>query len=124
MEKFYSIRHLSTGQLRDIYLQYRQKGWVDYSYYKLMPEGVTPSPLTDEEILSNIDAVNPSNYFVFMLNHEDEQDGIMIGFGLSSYPDFGVYLHLDKIFLNEIIKKYNLSEFRDEEGLLVKMCLN
>lgn len=48
------------------------------------------------------------NMFVFMLRHEDEQDGIMIGFGLTEHPAFGAYLHLDKSLLDEIVEKYNL----------------
>ncbi|MDD4438644.1 MAG: hypothetical protein PHS04_11500 [Tissierellia bacterium] len=39
---------------------------------------------------------------------EDEKDGIMIGFGLTDYPSFGVYLHLDEGLLDEIVKIYEL----------------
>ena len=81
---------------------------MDYDYYKLMPEGVTPPELSDEEIMFNTDGANPHNYFVFMRGMEDEKDGIMIGFGLTDYPSFGVYLHLDESLLDEIVEKYNL----------------
>jgi hypothetical protein len=108
IEQFYSIKHLSTEQLRELFSSYRSRGWVDYDYYKLMPEGVTPPELSDEEILFNMDGANPHNYFVFMWGMEDEKDGIMIGFGLTDYPSFGAYLHLEMELLDEIVKKYKL----------------
>lgn len=108
IEQFYSIKHLSTEQLRELFASYRNRGWVDYDYYKLMPEGVTPPKLSDEEIMFNMDGANPHNYFVFMRGMEDEKDGIMIGFGLTDYPSFGAFLHLDENLLNEIVKKYEL----------------
>lgn len=43
VEQFYSIKHLTTEQLRELFSSYRNRGWVDYDYYKLMPEGVTPA---------------------------------------------------------------------------------
>jgi len=108
IEQFYSIGHLSTGQLRELFSFYRSRGWVDYDYYKLVPEGVAPPQLTDEEILFNMDGADPHNYFVFMQGMEDEKDGIMIGFGLTDYPSFGAYLHLDESLLDEITDKYKL----------------
>lgn len=108
IEQFYSIKHLTTGQLRELFSSYRSRGWVDYDYYKLMPEGVTPPELTDEEILFNMDGADPHNYFVFMQGMEDEKDGIMIGFGLTDYPSFGAYLHLDGSLLDGIVNKYKL----------------
>lgn len=108
IEQFYSIKHLSTGQLRELFSAYRSRGWVDYDYYKLMPEGVTPPELSNEEILFNMDGANPHNYFVYMQGMEDEQDGIMIGFGLTDYPSFGAYLHLEESLLDEIVERYKL----------------
>ena len=108
IEQFYSIKHLSTEQLRELFSTYRERGWVDYDYYKLMPEGVTPPELSDEEILFNMDGADPHNYFVFMQGMEDEKDGIMIGFGLTDHPSFGVYLHLGTELLGEVVRKYGL----------------
>ena len=108
MERFYSIEYLSTRQLRELYSCYRGNGWVDYEYYELMPEGVAPKELSDEEILFNIDASNENNFFVYMIDHENEQDGIMVSLGLTDYPTFGAYLHLNKSLLNEIVAKYSL----------------
>ena len=108
MERVYSIGHLTTEQLRELYSSYRKQGWVDYEYYQLLPEGVTPRELSDEEILFNMDAANEHNYCVYMVGHEDEQDGIMFGLGLTDYPSFGVYLHLDISLLDEITGKYGL----------------
>lgn len=102
------VKYLSTEQLRELFSSYRNRGWVDYDYYKLMPEGITPPELTDEEIMFNMDAADPHNYFVFMQGMEDEKDGIMIGFGLTDYPSFGAYLHLDESLLDEVVKKYGL----------------
>jgi hypothetical protein len=109
VERFYSIKHLSTAQLRELYASYRQQGWIDAEYYRLLPEGVNPPlKLSDEEILFNIDAGDRHNYFVFMLDHEDEEDGIMIGFGMQDYPSYAVYLHLPPGLLNELVEKYAL----------------
>jgi len=110
IEQFYNIDHLSTGQLRELFSTYRKQGWVDYEYYKLMPDGVIPPELSDEELMFNMDAANPHNYFVFMLGMEDEKDGIMIGFGLTEYPSFGAYLHLNERLLDEIVKRYSLKK--------------
>jgi len=110
IEQFYSIDHLTTDQLRDLYRIYRPQGWVDYEYYDRMIEGVTPPNLSDNEIIFNMDAVSDKNYFVYMEGMEEEEDGIMIGFGLTDYPSYGAYLHLDKKLLDEIVKKYDLKE--------------
>ncbi len=32
------------------------------------------------------------DYFVFMLDHEDEEDGVMTDFGLTYHEDFSAYL--------------------------------
>lgn len=32
----------------------------------------------------------------------------MIGFGLTDYPSFGIFLHLDESLLDEIVNKYKL----------------
>lgn len=108
MERFYSIEHLTSGELKELFSSYRDGGWVDFDYYSLQPKGVMPPALPDEEILRNINAANENNYFVYMIDHEDEQDGIMIGFGLTEYPAFAAYLHLDKSMLDEIVEKYGL----------------
>ena len=55
-----------------------------------------------------MDGSNPHNYFVFMQGMEDEKDGIMIGFGLTDYPSFGAFLHLDESLLDEVVAKYRL----------------
>ncbi|KAA6327007.1 hypothetical protein EZS27_023956 [termite gut metagenome] len=115
-ERFYSITHLSTERLRELYSSYRKHGWVDGDYYDLIPDGVTPPELPDEEILFNIDAGNEHNYFVFMAHHEDEEDGVMIGFGLSDYPSFAVYLHLPPEMLDELIEKYSLHDFKEAKN--------
>jgi len=107
VEQFYSIEHLTTEQLRELWSSYRSRGWVDFEYHKLM-HGVKPPELAGSEVLANIHAENPHNYFVFMLGIEDEEDGVMIGFGLTNNPDFGAYLHLDGSLLDEIVKKYGL----------------
>lgn len=108
VEKFYDIGELTTEQLRELFRTYHSRGWVDFEYYDLMPEGLTLPQLPDELILHNINGDNEMNLFVYMLDHEDEQDGIMIGFGLTEYPDFAAYLHLDKSLLDEIVARYDL----------------
>ena len=65
IERFYSIDHLTTDRLRDLYRAYRLQGWVDYEYYDRMIEGVTPPNLSDNEIMFNMDADSDKNYFVY-----------------------------------------------------------
>jgi hypothetical protein len=110
-ERFYLIDHLSTDQLRELYSTYREQGWIDMDidsdYYEVF-SGVKPPNLSEQEILMNINAGDKHNYFVFMHDHENEQDGIMIGFGLYSYQYFSVYLHLPPELLEVIVSKYCL----------------
>jgi hypothetical protein len=106
-ERFYAINHLSTEQLRELFLTYRTRGWVDSEYYALKPADVRRPELSEAEIILNIDAENAHNYCVFMLDHEDEENGLMIGFGMS-YHDFAIYLHLPPELLDEMVEKYAL----------------
>jgi len=115
VERAYSIKHLSTNQLRELYCAYRPHGWLDADYYALKPTGVNPPQLSEAEIIMNINADNEENYFVFMLDYEDEEDGVMIGFGMSYHPDFAVYLHLPPELLDELIEKYSLCVSHDAE---------
>jgi hypothetical protein len=77
-----------------LYSTYRAQGWIDCDYCERTPAGVKPPELPEWEILININANDEHNYFVFMIDHEHEQDGIMIGFGLSFHRDFDVYLQM------------------------------
>ncbi len=54
-----------------------------------------------------------------MKDVEEEKKGIMIGFGLSYYPDFAAYLHLPCALLSELIHKYSLLKFHQGENLTV-----
>jgi len=103
-ERFYSISHLSTEQLRELFNTYRSQGWVDCEYDK---QSDAPE-LSDAEILLNIEAGNDDNYCVFMLDHEDEEDGVMIGFRMSYHSELSAYLHLPPELLDEIVNKYSL----------------
>ena len=119
VERAYSLKHLSTEQLREMYYTYRPLGWIEGDYYELKPEGVHPPKLTEEEIILNIDAGNEDNYFIFTLDIDDEEDGIMIGFGMRNYNDFGIYLYLPPELLDELVEKYSLAVCHDsiESGL-------
>lgn len=107
-ERFYDISHLSTSRLQELYTTYIKKGWKDFDYYELHPEGARPAELSDAEVILNIDAEHEHNYCVLMIDCEDEKDGIMFGFGLSYYPDFAAYLHLPLNLLDELVSKYGL----------------
>lgn len=107
-ERFYDISHLSTRQLQELYTTYIKKGWKDFDYYELMPEGVHPSELSDAEVILNLDGEHKHNYCVYMIDCKGEKDGVMFGFGLSYYPDFAAYLHLPAGLLDEVVEKYSL----------------
>lgn len=108
-ERFYNIKHLTTAQLRELYLTYRKHGWVEFEFYRLMPKYIKRPKLSDTEVLLNIDANDENNYFTFMIDYPDEEDGVMIGLGMCEH-DFAAYLHLPPEFLDELIEKYALQE--------------
>lgn len=123
-EVFYDITHLTTGELRELFTSYRKLGWIDYQYEMSDENNFPIQPLSDAEIILNIQAGNEKNYFVFMLNHEDEEDGVMIGFGLNYHEDFSAYLHLSPKYLKELIEKYALkSKATDVENMTVEQFL-
>jgi len=123
-EIFYDMSHLTTDELRELFTSYRKLGWIDYEY-EVLDENLPPiEPLSDAEIILNIQTDNEKNYFVFMLNHEDEEDGVMIGFGLNYHEDFSAYLHLPPKYLKELIEKYELvSKATDAPKLTVEEYL-
>lgn len=123
-EVFYDMTHLTTEQLRELFTSYRKIGWIDFEYEVLDENNPPIQALPDAEIILNIQADNEKNYFVFMLNHEDEEDGVMIGFGLTYHEDFSAYLHLSPKYLKELIEKYALvSKATNVENLTVEEYL-
>ncbi|KAA6331782.1 hypothetical protein EZS27_019646 [termite gut metagenome] len=123
-EVFYDMTHLTTDEFRELFTSYRKLGWIDYEYEVLDENNPPIQPLLDAEIILNIQAGNEKNYFVFMLNHEDEKDGVMIGFGLTYYEGFSAYLHLSPKYLKELIEKYSLvSKATDVENLTAEQYL-
>ena len=123
VERFYSISHLSTEQLRDIFFTYHSQGWYDSEFHELKPPEVHRPALSVAEILLNIDAELEHNYFVFMLDHEDEEDGVMIGFGMSYHSDFSVYLHLPPELLDELVEKYSLPVKHEDNSNTMTLCI-
>lgn len=123
-EVFYDMSHLITDELRELFTSYRKQGWIDYEYEVLDENHPPIQPLSDAEIILNIQAADERNYFVFMLNHEDEEDGVMIGFGLNYHEDFSAYLHLSPKYLKELIEKYGqVSKATNAENLTVEQYL-
>lgn len=123
-EVFYDMSHLTTDELRELFTSYRRLGWIDYEYEVLDENLPQIEPLSDAEIILNIQADNEKNYLVFMLNHEDEEDGVMIGFGLNYHEDFSAYLHLPPKYLKELIEKYGLeSKATDAQKLTIEEYL-
>ncbi len=58
-----------------------------------------------------------------MLNHDGEEDGVMIGFGLSYHENFSAYLHLPPKYLKELIEKYTLvSKTTHVENLMIEQA--
>ena len=123
-EVFYDMTHLTTDQLQELFTSYRKVGWIDYEYAVLDEHNPPIQERSDAEIILNIQANNEKNYFVFMLNHEDEKDGVMIGFGLNYHEDFSVYLHLPAKYLKELTEKYALkNKATDVENLTIEQFL-
>jgi hypothetical protein len=123
-EVFYDISHLTTDQLRELFTSYRKQGWIDYEYEFLDENNPPIQPLSDADIILNIQAGYQKNHFVFMLNHEDEEDGVMISFTLNYHEDFSAYLHLPPKYLPELIEKYALvSKATNVENITVEQYL-
>ncbi len=123
-EIFYDMSHLTTDELRELFTSYRKLGWIDYEYEVLDESHPPIQTLSDAEVILNIQAGDERNYFVFMLNHEDEEDGVMIGFGLNYQEYFSAYLHLSPKYLKELIEKYALvSKATNAENLTVEQFL-
>jgi hypothetical protein len=124
VEVFYDMSHLTTDELRELFTSYRKLGWIDYEYEALDDDNSPIQSLSDAEIILNIQAGSEKNYFVFMLDHEYEEDGVMIGFGLNYHEDFSAYLHLPPKYLKELIEKYALvSKATNVENLTVEQYL-
>lgn len=123
-EVFYDITHLTIDQLRELFTSYRKLGWIDFEY-EVLDENNPPVPsFSDAEIILNIEADKEGNYFVFMLNHEDEEDAVMIGFRLSYHENLFAYLHLPPKYLKELIERYKLvSKGTNVENLTVEQFL-
>lgn len=120
-DRSYDITHLTTEQLRELYTSFRKQGWVDYSYIALRED--TPPELSDAEIILNIQARHDMNMFVFMLDYEDEEDGVMIGFGLTYHEDFAAYLHLPPRLLDELVEKYHLTNSKEAKNYTINEFL-
>ena len=123
-EVFYDISHLTTDRLRELFTSYRKYGWIDYEYYELRGDHSQIQNLSDAEIVLNIQAEHFGNFFVFMIDIKDEEDGVMIGFGLSYHEDYAAYLHLPPRCLKELIEKYALaSKATNVENMTVEQFL-
>jgi hypothetical protein len=121
-ERFYEISHLTTDRLRELFASYRKHGWIDFEHYQLTP-AVKPITLPDAEVILNIQAGNEGNYFVYMLDYEDEEDGVMIGLGLTYYEGFSAFLHLPPRFLPELVEKYNLDNSHEARNYTINEFL-
>lgn len=42
-ERFYDIKHLTTGQLRELFSSYRKQGWIDFEYWRKMRRTIKPN---------------------------------------------------------------------------------
>ena len=122
-ERFFDISHLTTDQLRELFTEYRKFGWIDYEYIEISEANQPIQKLSDPDIILNIQSGNEGNYLVFMLDYEDEKDGIMIGFGLTYHQEFCTFLHLPPSYLNELISRYNLIEKETPTELTIEQFL-
>jgi len=75
VERFYSMSHLSTAQLREMCATYRKQGWTDSEYQIQNPANAYPPELPETDILLSIDAGDEEPFFVYMPDHEDEEEG-------------------------------------------------
>ena len=115
MERFFPLKHLTVGQLRDLYRDACKVGKLLVEHDQPGVEGHYEINLPEDEILKNISDEN-QNYLVFHENFENEPDATIIAFSLSPHPFTTAYIDIDNARLDWFVKKYGLAEWWQMEG--------
>ena len=80
MERFFPLKHLTVGQLRDLYRDACKVGKLLVEHDQPGVEGHYEINLPEDEILKNISDEN-QNYLVFHENFENKPDAIIVASG-------------------------------------------
>jgi hypothetical protein len=115
MERFFSLNHLSTQRLHNLYREAYRKGTQIIEYDEPGVEGHTEIALSEKMILENIRREN-HNYLVYQKNMADDTDCIRIAFGLTDYSFITVYIETSLALLDGFAKDYALEVWEQNEG--------
>ncbi len=115
MERFFSLKHLTIEQLRNLYRDACKVGKLLVEYDQPGVEGHYEVNLPDDEILKNISGES-QNYLVFHEDFEDFPDATMVAFPLPQHPFTTAYIDIDNDQLSWFAKKYGLVEWWQMEG--------
>ena len=115
MERFFPLKHLTEGQLRDLYRDACKVGKLLVEHDKPGVEGHSEITLSDDEILKNIHT-ECQNHFVFHEDFEGFPDAVTVAFPLSGYPFTTAYIDIDNALLDWFVKKYGLTQWWQMEG--------
>lgn len=115
MERFFSLKHLTVEQLRDLFRDACQLGKLLVEYDQPGAEGHCDVNLPEDEILKSISS-DSRNYLVFHEDFEDEPDTTTVVFTLSGHPFTTAYIDIDNARLDWFVKKYSLLQWWQMEG--------
>lgn len=110
MERFFSLKHLTTDRLRDLYRDACKAGKLLVEYDKPGEKGDYDINLPEDEILKSISS-DCQNYLVFHEDFEDWPDSVTLAFPLSEHPFMTAYIDFDNARLNWFVKKYGLNQW-------------
>lgn len=115
MERFFSLKHLTVEQLRDLFHDACQVGKLLVEHDQPGAEGYYDVNLPEDEILKNI-SCDSRNYLIFHEDFEDEPDTTTVAFSLSGHPFITAYIDIDNARLDWFVKKYSLLQWWQMEG--------
>ncbi|GAA6253736.1 hypothetical protein F050043D4_47710 [Bacteroides thetaiotaomicron] len=115
MERFFSLDHLTTEQLHDLYRDAYKVGKLLVEYDKPGEQEYYTVNLPENEILKDISSEG-YNYLVFHEDFEGYPDSVTVAFSMTGHPFTTVYIDMDNARLDWFAKKYNLTQWWQMEG--------
>jgi len=115
MERFFFLNHLTTEQLRELYLDASRVGRKSVHYARPIEQVFYEMTLPEEEIWRNIGVGNHC-FIAFRQNFDDCEDATTVGFPMAEHPFVTVYIDIDNSLLDRFAKKYYLEEWWQMEG--------
>ena len=115
MERFFSLKHLTGEQLRDLYREAVGVGTLLVEYDRPGDSGHYDVRLPEDDILQNI-RPGEGNHIVYHKDSEDFPDAVTVVFPMVEHPFITVYVDFDNSLLDRFAAKYALAEWWQMEG--------